>query len=145
MRTAREITDTLAVSDKTYAQVIRFAIIGAISSGLYVVLASVLADAVGLRPGLAGAAAYISLLPVNFLAHKRTTFRSRQPFLQEVKRFVSLHGATLVVSSAVMEIGMTLMGWSSWASALAVAVLAPAINFLAMRYWVFRHTPMTSA
>lgn len=115
---------------------IRFGIVGGATSAAYALVVAGLVRLVS-EP-VAAALAYLVLLPVNYLGHRRATFRSRAPGGAELLRYLAVHGLTLLACMAVMQ-GVTAgLGASHWAGSAAIVVMAPVLNFVLMHLWVFR-------
>lgn len=119
------------------ARLIRFAAIGASTSVAYTLLVAALVDFVS-EPA-AAALAYLALLPVNYLGHRRATFRSRAPTGRELTRFLKVHGLTLIACAAVMMAVTAGLGASYWVGSAVIVVMAPALNFALLHVWVFPH------
>jgi putative flippase GtrA len=113
-----------------------YLIIAGFNAVFYVVLAAALTKA-GLKPGAAGAAALLPVLAVSYLGHKRKTFRSPGAHRREAPRFVMLSAIDLLLAAAVPQIGLHLRAPAVTAFVLLTA-LVPAVNFILMRFWVFR-------
>lgn len=127
----------LATNDGLVARLLRFAVVGGSTSGLYVLVVAVLVELGEIVPGLAAALAYVLLLPISFLGHKHATFRSSWPLWPEVARFLGLHGITALVSVSVMGVAVNGLDLPHWGGSVAISVLAPVINFVLLHFWVF--------
>ena len=115
----------------------RFVLVGAASSALYVALVWVYVEGAGTGPRTASVLAYLTTLPINFIAHRRFTFQVEGRVVVEAARFLVLHGCNMAVSLLGM-IGMVEgLGQSYWLGAFAAAVLVPLTTFLVMNFWVF--------
>ncbi len=126
----------LVRSQSLAARMIRFGAVGGVTSAAYALVVAGLVAWVS-EP-VAAALAYVALLPVNFLGHRRATFRSRAPSGPELARYLGVHGVTLVACVAAMQ-GVTAgLGASHWAGSAVIVVLAPVLNFVLLHLWVFR-------
>lgn len=118
------------------ARLIRFGAVGGITSAAYALIVAALAPDTG--EALAAALAYLALLPVNYLGHRRATFRSRAPSRPELLRYLAVHAATMATCTAVMH-GVTAgLGQSHWAGSAIIVIMAPVLNFVLLHRWVFR-------
>jgi putative flippase GtrA len=121
---------------------LRFVIVGAVSSTLYVFCVMLLTDVMGIDPSFAGSMCYLGLLPLNFLLHRRATFRHKGAHLPAGARFLAAHGVLAGLSAATMWFVVVAMGFPSWTGAMAVAIAVPLCSFLIMHAWVFAgHEP----
>jgi putative flippase GtrA len=125
------------------ARLIRFAAVGGSTSAAYVLI---VAGLVGLVYEPAAAAlAYLVLLPVNFYAHRRATFQSRQPTRPELVQYLAMHGVTLVACTVAMWLVTGGLGGIHWVGSAVIVVLTPVMNFAMMHLWVYRNvTPEKS-
>jgi putative flippase GtrA len=118
------------------ARLIRFGAVGATTSAAYALVVAALAPV--MAEATAAALAYLALLPVNYLGHRRATFRSRAPSRPELVRYLAVHSVTMATCMAVMQ-GVTAgLGQSHWAGSAVIVVLAPVMNFVLLQRWVFR-------
>lgn len=118
------------------ARLIRFGAVGATTSAAYALVVAALVPSVS--EATAAALAYLALLPVNYLGHRRATFRSRAPSRPEMMRYLAVHAVTMATCMAIMH-GVTAgLGQSHWAGSAIIVVLAPVMNFALLHRWVFR-------
>ena len=125
------------------ARLIRFALVGAGTSAAYALVVAGLVEFVS--ETVAAALAYLALLPVNYLGHRRATFRSRAPTRPELLRYLALHAVTLLACMAAMLAMTAGLGASHWAGSAVIVVMAPALNFVLLHLWVFRHPDQGAA
>lgn len=122
-------------SSRRGARLLRFGLVGGATSAGYVLAVALLAGV--MAEPLAAAIAYLALVPVNYLGHRRATFRSRAPGGPELLRYLAAHGATMLACMAAMHL-VVAAGGSHWAGSAVILLLAPAMNFLLLDLWVFR-------
>lgn len=125
------------------ARLIRFALVGAGTSAAYALVVAGLVEFVS--ETVAAALAYLALLPVNYLGHRRATFRSRAPTRPELLRYLAVHAVTLLACMAAMLAMTAGLGASHWAGSAVIVVMAPALNFVLLHLWVFRHPDQGAA
>lgn len=132
---------TFATSQHFLVRFIRFALVGATTGLLFAGLVAVMVDGLGVRNSFAAGLAYLGLLPLNFIAHKRGVFRSRQSAVPEVLRYLTMHAVALVLSIGVMGALTGPLGASHWLGSFAVIAIVSLFNLIVMELWVFqRHT-----
>lgn len=120
-----------------WGRLIRFTIVGALTGTVFAVFVAIFVDVFGLRESTAAGLAYVLLLLPNFLAHKRTVFRSRRPALPEWLRYLFMHCVTAGISMAIMTLATGTLLLSHWIGSIAVIAAAPVINLILMEFWVF--------
>lgn len=118
-------------------RLLRFGSVGAATGLVFAGLVALMVDGVGLRESHAAGLAYLALLPPNFLAHKHSVFRSRQPALPEVLRYLGMHAIALLSSMAVMAALTGPLGMSHWVGSVVVIGVVPLISLALMELWVF--------
>ncbi|MCC5993132.1 MAG: GtrA family protein [Rhodobacteraceae bacterium] len=128
---------SFATSQRFGIRLIRFVFVGAATGLLFAGLVALMVDGLGLRESHAAGLAYIALLPPNFLAHKHSVFRSRQPAWPEVLRYLGMHAVALLSSMGVMAALTGPLGLSHWLGSVAVICVVPLINLALMELWVF--------
>jgi putative flippase GtrA len=128
----------LVTSQALPARLIRFGAVGGATSLGYALGVAGLVEWAGAAPTLAAALAYGALLPLNYLGHRRATWRSRAPRRPEVLRFLAVHGVTALVCTALMAVATGPLGLSHWAGSLVIVITAPVLNFAMFDRWAFR-------
>lgn len=86
---------------------------------------------------VAGAAAYLSSVPLGFLLHKVFSFQSRNRVAGDAMRFIVVSGASAVLAGVTLEQATRLLGVSVLGALVVVALVVTPCNFIAMRAWVF--------
>lgn len=86
---------------------------------------------------VAGAAAYLSSVPMGFLLHKVFSFRSKNRVAEDAMRFVVVSGASAALAGVTLEQATQELGLSVLGALVVVALVVTPCNFLAMRAWVF--------
>jgi len=119
----------------------RFALVGGVSSLVYVGLVMLFIAVFHLDSNLSAALGYAMSVPINYIAHRKFSFRSAQKKKQELPRFVLVHLCNMAVSVGGMFGAVSGLGLPSWVGAGSAAVLVPVSTFLALHLWVFRPAP----
>jgi putative flippase GtrA len=130
--------DTVVMVRRLLFKVIRFALVGGASTLLFAALTWFAVEKTELRPTWAACFAYITLIPLNFVAHRYFTFNSRGDVRYESGRFALIHALNLSLTVAAMAAieGLRL----DYRIGIAFsAVFVPFIVFALMNRWVFRH------
>jgi putative flippase GtrA len=116
-------------------RIARFALVGGLSSLLYLLFAWWLID---LSSPVAGTVvAYLLVVPINFLLQKYFTFRSAAAARAELPRFLFIHGMNTSLSAGIMAVVATWWGLAPIWGMLATVVIVPIIVYLALDAWVF--------
>lgn len=115
----------------------RFASVGVISSGVYVVAVACFVELAHLDPMIASGLSYVVALPVNFLGNRSFTFQSTGDIRVEIAKFMVVHAVNVSISTLSMYWAVEHAGLTYWiGSAMAVAFV-PISTFLTMKLWVF--------
>lgn len=118
-------------------RIVRFAMVGGLSSLLYLVFAWWLIDLVSIPPIQGTVAAYALVVPINFLLQKHFTFRSAAAASAELPRFLLVHGMNIALSAGIMALITTVWGLAPIWGMLATVAIVPVLVFLALEVWVF--------
>lgn len=115
----------------------RLVAVGGACTALYVLLAWIGAERLGMPASLASLAAYAASAGVSYAGHRAFTFRSRRPHRESAWRFGLLAAAGYGVALAAPLALTDWLGAPPLASFLAVSVAVPALNALALSRLVF--------
>jgi putative flippase GtrA len=118
-------------------RLLRFAILGGASTALYIAIVWLGTTALHIRPLLMNVIGYLAVLPVNFVLHRSLTFVSHGAVAVQIRRFLIVHGFNLTTSSLFYVIS-DLLDAPLLAPIIAVCVVVPACQFLALDVWVFQ-------
>ncbi len=117
----------------------RFAVIGAVSAGLYSLGTAVSIRSWGFDARWSVVVGYALALPVNFAAHRHHTFRSRGRLPADLLRYAAMQLANIVLCFAGMAVAVNVFGLHYVVGILAGIVVVPVATYLAMDRFVFRH------
>ena len=115
---------------------VRFVVVGGVAALGYFAVAELFFSVTHSVP-LSSALGYLAMLPFSYLGHKRWTFRSENPYKDEIGRF-----ATVSLAALSFAIAAPIAFVQQWRLPLAGAlvltcVVVPLVNFVAMQIWVF--------
>lgn len=117
-------------------RIVRFFIIGATSTGSYVLLA-LAGEALGLPVALASAGAYGITIPLSYFGHRQLTFESDRPHREAASRFIALNLFGIGMSMAAPWLLCDRLGLPAAVGVLTVAVLVPLASFIGQSLFVF--------
>ena len=117
-------------------QVLRFGIVGATVSAVYVLLYLAFL-AIGLVQPLANAFAFMLAVGFQYLAHARFTFSAELNDLAQIRRFIAMILLGFLTSAIITSLIGPALALPDWLSAIAVTVVLPIQNFIFMSRWVF--------
>lgn len=106
----------------------------AIDAGVYLLLTWI-----GVHPVAASAISFMSAFVVNYGGNRRVVFRARGQS-GTLWRYIVLVIVNLGLSAAFVAAGLA-VGLGPITAKIVSIVLIAAINYVAMRYWVFRVRP----
>ena len=118
----------------------RFLVSGAINTAIGFALLRALLYLYGDMRGAVAAAqatAYAFGIAISYVMNRRWTFRSDGTHGRELPRFVAAHLGALALSSALMQVGVSMLHLPLMVCFVLVTGLITVINFAAQRYWVF--------
>lgn len=120
---------------------IRYGWTGAFNALLYIGLTVAFAELANFSPLHASISGFTVTLPLAYVGHRYFAFQSDAPHLRAIFLFAVTMSAAFVVSTVSV---LLLVEWSGFHYAVALlmtTVLGPMVNFLILRFWVFRPRP----
>jgi putative flippase GtrA len=118
-------------------RVLRYGLVGASASALYIGLTISIIDAAILPPLAASVAAFFLSLPAAYLGHLYLTFRRTEAERRQFLRFVLAMSHAFTVSTAMMWLTVDVLG-AHYAYALAATTaVVTAFNYTVLNGWVF--------
>lgn len=120
------------------APIIWYFAIAAFNAGLYVALGASFV-LLGASPSMAGVLALAPVLAVSYLGHKLKTFRSNGLHRHEAPRFLVVSAVDFVLAAVIPKLGVHAHA-PPVAAFLFLTALIPFMNFLLMRFWIFRQS-----
>lgn len=120
-----------------WLEVMRFGIVGALSTGLYLLILYPTKQYVPGPLWLVSAIAYFMSMAVNYAAQRRVTFRSDRRHQEAITRFIVVQLTALVINSVILDILVQRAGYPFWFGQ-GVAVGATSVfSYVAQKIWVF--------
>ena len=117
-------------------RIARFGLVGVASNGVYLgVLYGV--GYFGPPVELAGAAAYLVSMAVNYLLQRTFAFQSQRQHRHAIWRFVSVHMIGLALNSAVLSVGTRVFGVHLLVAQAVAILLVAAWTYFALGRVVF--------
>lgn len=114
----------------------RFALVGVLIAGLYVVLYLAFLH-VGMPRGAANVAAFGLAVAAQYGGQARFTFQRDLADPAQMLRFGIMAGCGLITSALITGLVAPVLALDDWFAAAAVAVILPVQNFVLMTLWVF--------
>ena len=121
-------------------QLIRFGGVGGLATLIHVAVAMLLSSIAEVSPLQANFAGFASALMFSYVGHARCTFRAEMNKAPQFLRFIFVALVALATSSGTVLLVDTGLGLDFGIAMAAVAVLVPAVTYLALRFWVFEAT-----
>lgn len=118
-------------------QAVRFALAGAVATGVHFAVLIALVERGGLGPVLASTIAYCIGVVVSFTLNRRFTFETRGALGPTFAKYAALYAVGIFLNGAIMAALISLELWYVAAQLIAVALIL-SWNFLGARYIVFR-------
>lgn len=122
--------------------ILRFLIVGGGNTLLYAVLSLLFMWILPLSEQVSSTLAYLTAIPVAFLAYKTFVFRAGSRISHsEVLRFLITHGVNLVVSYVMVAVLCGGLGLPREVGVLASCAAFAVIGYILMKLWVFKRAP----
>ncbi|UVK46799.1 GtrA family protein [Mesorhizobium sp. AR07] len=124
------------VSGVRLGQIAVFIAVGLFNTGAYFLIANGLHLIVGLTETFSAFAAYVALVPLSFVGHRKLTFASNGLVVGELAKFCVVQATNVLVIWATTYLAHKGF-FSGWQTFAVISVLIPALNFLTFQAWVF--------
>ena len=132
------MTTLAAAFEKLTAwRLVRFAMVGAFSGGVYALAVFLLVHFAGFSAVWASTAGYIISIPTNFIGQRNYAFRSTGAHSKELGRFLVLHLVNILVSAGVMKAVAGIGGLGYMIGVACVIIIMPLSSYLVLKLLVF--------
>ena len=118
--------------------VARFAGVGGASSLLYAFVVAGAVSGLGLNHNLAALLGFAITAPINFVMHRRFTFRSVGLVENDLVRYVIMQAVNVLLSIGAMVLSVDGFHLPYAVGILGAIVLIPLVSYCVMDRWVFR-------
>lgn len=115
----------------------RFSFVGATTTGLYFILTNTILFFELAQITVASNFSYIILIVVSFFGHSNFTFKIKNIEVNQLKKFIILSFAGLMISNSIIILNSQLFSFSAFIVSLLITFIIPLINFFVLKYWVF--------
>ena len=120
------------------AKFVRFSIVGALSGVAYAIVVALCVSLVGIGPGIASMLAYVTVLPMNFVAQRGFTFQSGNVISVDFPKFFIAQILALSICAAAMKFVVNILGLHYGYGIVFSLVLVPLLNFVILGKLVFK-------
>ena len=118
-------------------QLVRFAIVGSLTAGLYVALLWLMITPVGLATLPASVIAFVLAIAFNYALHKVWTFGNTEAHGRTGPRYGAMVLGGLVINSAVLHVGTDTLGLGLWGPQVVSIAAMAAYNYVILSLLVF--------
>lgn len=118
-------------------QLTRFGLVGAIATGLHVLVATGMHDLWGMSPLLANMAGFVAAFLFSYLGHYHWTFTSVVSHGTSFPRFLLVSVSAFFVSQVIVWAGTHVFAMPMKLAMVPVAVFVPLSSFVVNRIWTF--------
>jgi putative flippase GtrA len=115
---------------------LRFALVGAVATGIQYAILIALVRSWLTGPTLASCIGFVVSAVANYSLNYRFTFRSRSSHAPAIAKFFLLAGAGLLINAGLMRL-LTLLGWNYLLAQLCATALVLLWNFFGNSLWTF--------
>lgn len=120
-----------------FAELVRFAFVGATTAAIFVILVSV-AEWWDLSSVSVTIGAYSAAITFQYLAHAKFTFRRRAGEPARLLRFLVINALGLGFSILMLDLAAPALSLPRAFASLLVVVILPVVNYLSFKLWAFR-------
>lgn len=121
-----------------WRKVASFVVFGLLAGGVYAVLLILLTDKLKLPVFVASIVAFAIAIPVSYLGNRWVTYRSRNMPGPELVRFLTVQGANVFITSAIVQAATAYFNASTRVGILVAFIAAPIVSFILFEIWVYR-------
>lgn len=132
-----ELARTLLTSDDHRVVFLRFAAVGGAFTGVYMVLAMLLAIVVRLEPAIASLTAHIACVPPTYWCQRTLAFRSDAPHARAFWRYVALQAPLVAMSTGMSWLLIGKWRWPEIPAFVVIGLMIAAASFVMQRFWAF--------
>jgi putative flippase GtrA len=125
-----------------WLEMIRFAIMGLASTGIYLVIMAVLKWgmsmlAMSVKLWLLAMVAYLLSMAANYVLQRRVTFRSQRRHREAISRFLAVQLIGMALNSGLLELAVMHLRMSFWLAQFIVCAIVAVWSYGAQKFWVF--------
>ena len=125
----------------TPAETVRFCVVGATTTVVYVTIILSLLKLTGLPLAPASAVAYLFAMVLNYLLQRNWTFVSKKKHSIAVPRFIFVHAIGIVINALTLQVLTVHVGLRYAVSQIVAVLLIAVWSYLALKIWVFVKGP----
>jgi len=122
------------------AKLLRYGVVGGLSSVLYGICTWLLVQVASLSPVTASVTGYVLAIPFSFFMQKKFAFRSDARARLEAPRFLLVHTINIIASIGIMHMTTSVLRLDYRFGVVQTMVLIPLLSFIAMNSWVFHRS-----
>ncbi len=126
----------MAARPETLAKLVRFALVGAVATGIQYAILVVLVRGAVTGPTVASCIGFVVSAGANYSLNYRFTFRSRNRHAGAIVKFLLLAGAGLALNAGLMRL-LTALGWNYILAQLCATGVVLLWNFFGNSLWTF--------
>jgi putative flippase GtrA len=126
-------------NNDTVQTLLRFVVIGGLSTLTYLLISIGLVKALGVRPSIASILAILCGFVVSYVGHHQFTFRMTGRHAVHLPRFGAMQATIFTVLGSLSTFILEHHLADPTMTSLGIAAAWPPISFLISRLWVFKH------
>jgi putative flippase GtrA len=121
-------------------QVVRFGLIGVVSTLVHLTAALFLHHLFGFSPLWSNAMAFMTAWLVSYVGNWVWTFEAATTHRHSAPRFLIVALGGFALNQLIVLITNELWGWPFWLALVPVVMIVPLVGFIASRYWAYRQS-----
>jgi len=116
----------------------RFSLVGIITTGIYLILASLLIWSEWVVPIIASSIAFLLTIPLSFWGHGSFTFQIKDKKRWQINRYIIYTLFGFIMSNIIIYLSTLSAIINAYIGVIIVTVLLPISNFLMLKFFVFK-------
>jgi putative flippase GtrA len=117
----------------------RFSLVGIITTGIYLILASLLIWSEWVVPIIASSIAFIFTIPLSFRGHGSFTFQIKDKKRWQINRYIIYTLFGFIMSNIIMYLSTLSAIINAYIGVIIVTMILPILNFLVLKFFVFKN------
>lgn len=117
---------------------LRYAVVGAIGTGIYLFILTLLIEVLHYDPVISSALAFIIIVVISYVLNYKWTFRTKSRHRVSFPRYLTVSLVGLFLNMTIMFLAVNVFSMWYWIAQVIAIILIPISNFILNFYWSFK-------